>query len=440
VEDKEVVNMITNKEIAAYTLDALKKAGADHAQCIVSTDKVDEFNVDGGEFSLLRTLFNSSIVMKALKDGKKGVISANKLDKESIDKAVQECIAAAESSVSDEAESIAPKIKNGDFVSGVMTPDKEKLFDRLQEYLADLKTDYPKIILEQLISKYIHSECVFMNTNGVEYTYTYGNYDISTMFSAHEGEKSSSFNGYYAKFDSLDKKLMDIGMQRTLYAESEKQIDTRPINGKFVGKVIITPACLAEILAIAFGNFISDPTIIDGTSPWKSMLGKQVASDKLSIYTKPLDERVVCGERFTGEGFMSENMEIIKDGVLKNFILSNYGSRKTGFPRALNLSQNLFVDPGDISLNDMIKNVERGIILNRFSGGQPGTNGDFSGVAKNSFLIENGEITNALSETMISGNLASMLKNIIGISSETVCDGLTVLPYILFDGITISGK
>ncbi|HEY8421501.1 MAG TPA: metallopeptidase TldD-related protein [Thermoclostridium sp.] len=432
--------MITNKEIAAYTLDALKKAGADHAQCIVSTDKVDEFNVDGGEFSLLRTLFNSSIVMKALKDGKKGVISANKLDKESIDKAVQECIAAAESSVSDEAESIAPKIKNGDFVSGVMTPDKEKLFDRLQEYLADLKTDYPKIILEQLISKYIHSECVFMNTNGVEYTYTYGNYDISTMFSAHEGEKSSSFNGYYAKFDSLDKKLMDIGMQRTLYAESEKQIDTRPINGKFVGKVIITPACLAEILAIAFGNFISDPTIIDGTSPWKSMLGKQVASDKLSIYTKPLDERVVCGERFTGEGFMSENMEIIKDGVLKNFILSNYGSRKTGFPRALNLSQNLFVDPGDISLNDMIKNVERGIILNRFSGGQPGTNGDFSGVAKNSFLIENGEITNALSETMISGNLASMLKNIIGISSETVCDGLTVLPYILFDGITISGK
>lgn len=432
--------MITNKEIAAYTLDALKKAGADHAQCIVSTDKVDEFNVDGGEFSLLRTLFNSSIVMKALKDGKKGVISANKLDKESIDKAVQECIAAAESSVSDEAESIAPKIKNGDFVSGVMTPDKEKLFDRLQEYLADLKTDYPKIILEQLISKYIHSECVFMNTNGVEYTYTYGNYDISTMFSAHEGEKSSSFNGYYAKFDSLDKKLMDIGMQRTLYAESEKQIDTRPINGKFVGKVIITPACLAEILAIAFGNFISDPTIIDGTSPWKSMLGKQVASDKLSIYTKPLDERVVCGERFTGEGFMSENMEIIKDGVLKNFILSNYGSRKTGFPRALNLSQNLFVDPGDISLNDMIKNVERGIILNRFSGGQPGTNGDFSGVAKNSFLIENGEITNALNETMISGNLASMLKNIIGISSETVCDGLTVLPYILFDGITISGK
>lgn len=112
------------REIAEYTLNALKKAGADHAQCIVSTGKVDEFNVDGGEFSLFRTLFESSITMKALKDGKKGVISANRLDKESIDKAVQDCIAAAQSSVSDNAESIAPKIKNENFVAGVLEPDR----------------------------------------------------------------------------------------------------------------------------------------------------------------------------------------------------------------------------------------------------------------------------------------------------------------------------
>ncbi|NLM10281.1 MAG: TldD/PmbA family protein [Clostridiaceae bacterium] len=432
--------MKANKEIAAYTLDALKKAGADHAQCIVSSGKVDEFNVDGGEFSLLRTLFNSSITMKALKDGKKGVISANKLDKESIDNAVKQCISAAESSVSDEAESIAPKIKNDNFVSGALSPDRDKFFDRLQEYVADVKNDYPKIILEQLVSKYVHSEIIFMNTNRAEFTYTYGNYDLSSMFSAHEGEKSSSFNGYYAKFDSLDKKLIDIGMQRTLFAESEQQIDTKPCAGKFVGKVIITPACLADILLISFGNFISDSTIIDGTSPWKSMLGKQVASDKLSVYTKPLDEQVVCGERFTGEGFMSENMEIIKDGVLKSFMLSNYGSRKTGFPRALNSSRNLFVQPGDTSLNDLVKSVDRGILLNRFSGGHPSTNGDFSGVAKNSFFIENGQITNALSETMISGNLVDMFKNITGISCETISDGVTVLPYILVDGITISGR
>lgn len=432
--------MKTNREITEYILYALKRAGADHAQCVVSSGRVDEFNVDGGAFSLMRTLFNSAISMKVLKDGKKGIISANRMDKDSIDNAVQSCIAAAESSVADEAESISEVTKNENFESGVLTPDRDKLFDRVQEYLEDVKQDYPKIIIEQLISKYANTDCVFMNTNGVEFGYKTGKYDIESMFSAHECEKASSFNGYGAHFTSLDSKLIDIGMQRRLYAESEKQLYTKPYQGKFTGKIMITPACLAEILSMVFSNFVSDGTIIDGTSPWKTMLGKKVASDSLTISTMPLDPRIACGQRFTGEGYRSENMNIIEEGILKNFMLSNYGSRKTGFPRALNSSFSLFVTPGNTSFDSLIQGVDRGVLLNRFSGGQPGTNGDFSGVAKNSFLIENGKITDAISETMISGNLAEMLKQVVGISSETVCDGTTVLPWLLCDGITISGK
>lgn len=432
--------MKSNREIAIYVLDSLKKAGADHAQCVVSTGKTDEFNVDGGQFSLMRSLFNSAVVMKALKNGKKGVITANRLDSEAIDKAVQDCIAAAESSVADEAEAIAEKVKNDEFTTGVLTPDKDKFFDRVQEYMDDVRRDYPKIVIEQFISKYTYTEQVFMNTNGVEFKNTSGKYDISSMFSAHEGEVASSFNGYGAEFTSLESKLIDLGLQRTLFAESEKQLYTKPVNGKFVGKLLITPACLAEIISIAFENFISDGTIIDGTSPWISMLGKAVAPETLTISLCPLDPAVACGERFTSDGYRSENMDVIKNGVLNSFLLSNYGSRKTGYPRALNLSSNLFVKSGDTSLKQLIASVDRGILINRFSGGQPGTNGDFSGVAKNSFLIENGEITDAISETMINGNLSDLFKQLIGISSETVCDGVTVLPWMLFDGVTITGK
>lgn len=432
--------MKTNQEIAIYALEALKKAGADHAQCMVATGKTDEFNVDGGEFSLMRSLFNSAISLKALKDGKKGIITANRLDKESIDNAIKECVAAAESSVADEAESIAEKGNNENFVSGVLTPDRDLHFDRIREFMEDVRRDYPKIMVEQLITKYSHSERVFMNTNGVEYSYERGCYDLETMFSAHEGETASSFNGYGINFLDLDKKLIDLWLQRTLLAESEKQLYTKPVSGKFVGKLLITPACLAEILFTAFNNFISDGTIIDGTSPWKEMLGKQVAPEMLTISTRPLDDRAICGERFTAEGYRSENMDIIRDGVLNSFMLSNYGSRKTGYPRALNMSSNLVVKPGNTSLEQLIQGVDRGIVLNRFSGGQPGTNGDFSGVAKNSFLIENGKVTDAISETMINGNLSDLFKQVIGISSETVCDGVTVLPWMLFDGVTITGK
>jgi len=61
-------------------------------------------------------------------------------------------------------------------------------------------------------------------------------------------------------------------------------------------------------------------------------------------------------------------------------------------------------------------------------------------VSKNAFLIKNGQVTHAVSETMISGNLAGMLNNVRGISSEVFKDGGSVLPYLAVDGITISGK
>ena len=100
----------------------------------------------------------------------------------------------------------------------------------------------------------------------------------------------------------------------------------------------------------------------------------------------------------------------------------------------------MIVCPGEQSVEDIIASIDKGILVGRFSGGQPSTNGDFSGVAKNSFLIENGKITDAVSETMISGNLADMLKNVVAISRETVADGYSVLPYGAFGGITVSGK
>jgi len=93
---------------------------------------------------------------------------------------------------------------------------------------------------------------------------------------------------------------------------------------------------------------------------------------------------------------------------------------------------------GTKSFQEMIKDIDHGILLCRFSGGSPSDNGDFSGVAKNSYYIENGEIKHPVSETMISGNIAQMFMNIGDISNETIDFGDEVLPWISFDGITVS--
>ena len=96
--------------------------------------------------------------------------------------------------------------------------------------------------------------------------------------------------------------------------------------------------------------------------------------------------------------------------------------------------------PGDTALEDLIASIPKGVLVGGFSGGMPGPNGDFSGVAKNAFLIENGRIAGAVAETMISGNLALMLQNLRGLSRETMATGSYILPYAAVEGVTISGK
>ena len=432
--------MINNREIAAYTLDELKKAGATAAQCIVGNGKTDELNIDGGEFSLMRTLFNSSLTIKALIGNKKGTTSINRLEKDAIDEAIKSCMRSVENSVDDEAEIIAPFAGKQDFVTGAAEPDHEKLFDRLREYMDSVKTEYPKIILEQVIATYSNSERFYMNTNGSELSYKYGVYSFDSMFSAHDADKSSSFIGTDDSTITLDRAFIDLGMQRRLLAESEKQLDTVSIDEKFVGKLLITPACMASILMSILRNCVTDTVLIEGTSPWREMLGQKVAHDNITLSSVPLDDRIVCGERITADGYIAENYDIIKNGVLKSFALSQYGARKTGLERAKNTSFEIEMAAGDKSFDELVADAGDGLMLSRFSGGSPAVNGDFSGVAKNSFLIKNGSIVGAVSETMISGNLLDMINNCLGISSERICNGSTILPWALFDGITISGK
>ncbi len=428
------------KEIAQYTLSRLKEYGADDAQCKVQFGIVDEINVDAGEFSLMRSTFDSAVTMKVIKDCKKGVIAINKIDKESIDAAAKECVAAAEVSAEDDCLSISPLETNEDFSFGAEKSDREKFFERINEYVDDVKCNYPKVFIEQLIADYSESKSVFANTNGVEFSNRVAYYSLGSMYSAHDGDKTTSFNSTGIDFVNLDERIIDKGTQRMMYELCEKELDAESFDGKFTGTAVFAPSSLGDIIGTAIDNFTSDEPIIDGTSPWRSKLNQKVASDSLTVSLIPIDERIIGGERYTPEGYKTKNCDIIKDGVLENFTLSEYGARKSGEKRCSTMSSCMEVKAGSTKYDDIIKNIKNGILVCRLSGGAPASNGDFSAVAKNSFLIEEGRITKPVSETMISGNLAQMLENISAISSETAKDGSTVFPWVAFNGVTVSGK
>ena len=86
----------------------------------------------------------------------------------------------------------------------------------------------------------------------------------------------------------------------------------------------------------------------------------------------------------------------------------------------------------------MVSDVRQGILISRFSGGRPSETGDFSGVAKNSYYIENGEVQFPISETMVSGNMATLLRDIVAVSSERADYGSAHFPWVRVAGIGVS--
>jgi PmbA protein len=124
--------------------------------------------------------------------------------------------------------------------------------------------------------------------------------------------------------------------------------------------------------------------------------------------------------------------------VLKSYLLDLYSANKTGLPRSVTGGGAWVVAPGATPLDEMIRGVDRGLLITRFSGGNPNDKGDFAGTAKNSYYIEKGEVRYPVSETMVSGNLDRLLNDVVATSAERADFGRRIFPWVRASGVVVS--
>ncbi|HHY11545.1 MAG TPA: TldD/PmbA family protein, partial [Firmicutes bacterium] len=127
--------MADPKQVAEYGLDALLKAGAEKAQCSVTFADKHEMNVELGEFTLLRTTFDTRIGLTAIRDTRRGSTSINKSDKESLDNAASGVLGITAASAPDEANDIAETQPQAEFSSGSDSPDLDKMYSGMKKLL-----------------------------------------------------------------------------------------------------------------------------------------------------------------------------------------------------------------------------------------------------------------------------------------------------------------
>lgn len=430
---------MNNGKILDYTLDKMRKI-VDKCQCSLTHSKKYELNLDKGEISLLRTTIDNSFQVTVINNNKKGSITINKTDETSIEEALKTVVEICENSEADEAYDIAPLVENKEFACGDEEPDLDKMYDLLDQYVKDVNEKYPTIKLMDTAISFIITKKQIKNTNGVDLKETKGIYDFTSLFAAKEKELSSSFNYSGFNVNKLEKDLLSYGSFKRVLDETTKQIHTQGIKGKFTGDILLTPDCLATIIYFYVHTYLSDMPLISGTSRLKDKLNEIVASPLFTLHANPRSEEIQVRNHITPDGFEAKNMTIIENGVLKSYVLSQYGANKTGLERANNSGGCYIVEAGNTPLNEIIQSIDKGVYVNRISGGMPNDNGDLSVVVKNSFYIENGAIKYPINETMITFNLLDALKNITDISKERIDFGECIFPYIKIKDVLISGK
>ncbi len=153
---------------------------------------------------------------------------------------------------------------------------------------------------------------------------------------------------------------------------------------------------------------------------------------------------------FDGEGLPSRRTVVVENGVFRTYLLNTYTARKLGMKSTHNASRglagtpgigcgNLFLEPGTQTPQQIIGEVKAGLYVTSLMGF--GTNivtGDYSRGATG-LWIENGELTHAVEEITIAGNLGEMLQHVTAIGNDLVFRGAVASPTIRIDGMTIAG-
>lgn len=424
------------KKLSKDIIDKLKAKGADHVDVISSVSNHEELQFEFGEIDLLRSFQETNISIAVIKDKKHARETLNQLDQKAIDQAIDNVMINVENSQPDPAYAISPFQEPEKFEKGPSEPDRDRMYQLIDEFQSECKIKYPGLMLEGNISHY-YRHWFYQNSNGVDFQQNRGGYVYVVMFSAIADNKVSSINYTYGNYTDLKRKFWEVGELKTLIEQSVNSVHARPVPETFEGDVIMVPSITDEFFSYLADYHLTDRLLITGNSLFQNKIGEKLLSDKITVSSMPLNEELAGGYYVNGEGFKAENSVIFENGTLRNYLLSNYGARKSGLP--MSKSGGCFImNAGSDELGDLIASIEKGILLVRFSGGYPSINGDFSGVAKNSFYIENGKISFPINETMISGNLIELFNNVKGISSKRLNNGNSIMPWLKCSGVTIS--
>jgi PmbA protein len=432
------------RDSAEHALERMRAHGFEHAQVSASRALRTEVNIAHSEPALLRSVETVKLALAGIVGGRKASTELAELgdgapggalaSTTSLDARIAALRADANLAPQDAAHAVS-SAQRAEIVRGETESSLDELADAAAELLAFRAREAPRAIVDESFVAHTHRQQVVLTSGGSELVCRLGWCEASALATAREGSASSSFAFASGSAERLRGVPLSqrFGLGDMLRA-LERQIGARPLGESFIGSVVLTPQAVNDLLGWLLGQ-VGDMQLIGGTSLYRDQVGAAIASPLVAIESR-FDAPGVAP--LSADAFVATPVRLLTAGVLRTLLPSLYGSRKTGLPHVPTAEGGWMMAAGDRPLAELIGGVARGALVGRLSMGRPASNGDFSGVAKNSFLIEGGEAGRALAETMITGNVAQMLRDVSGVSVERLDEGALLLPWLRVENLRFS--
>jgi PmbA protein len=233
-----------------------------------------------------------------------------------------------------------------------------------------------------------------------------------------------------------------------------KFLKAKPITGRKMS-VIFKNQVFASILGVILSGPISADWVQKGRSPLSGKLSRKVASENITIVDNGLMRGGWRTKPFDDEGHPTQKTPIIEKSVLKNYIYDTYTALKDDVKSTGNANRpyywvipqpmpnNLILEPGRASLEEVIRETREGIYVEETIGewlSNP-VSGNLNATVTHGFLVKNGELTEPIKGVVISGNFYELLKGGIEIIGKDLLNSVqNYSPTVKLSELTMAGK
>ena len=203
---------------------------------------------------------------------------------------------------------------------------------------------------------------------------------------------------------------------RKIGEKATELLDAKPApSGRF--PIVADNNLTGVFIHEAVGHAVEADLVLQDDSILHDQMNNKIGSEIVNIYDDSSFKDGFGYYPYDVEGVKTRKNQIVKNGELVSFLTGNARSSISDQP--IVRMSNTYLEPGDLSFEELIEDIKDGIYLKGSRGGQVDTGkGIFQFNAAEAYKIENGELKDHFRDVSLSGNILETLKSVDGIGSD----------------------